>query len=254
MILTEKNLIDTLEKNPEVRMNGFLSELVNILKVIEPIKPYFIPSYNPENDCDKGLDATEQLMDIKDSIDMTNIDIYHRGCVCSNLYTHKRLNYILDYVLKFVELSNKLSNDFLPIDKETSLICNDLITNILGNVAIVLIEQFDLKTIKDGTELVNKDFYKYCDKIGEDYYKELTNKIYKIWEDNKVDLIVFEEYPELKDKFYDKFDMGIDPEYEEPFEWGLTYADVKSFLESPNADSLALYKKVMKVCDKNATN
>ena len=90
MILTEKNLIDTLEKNPQDRMNGFLTELVNIIKIIEPVKPYFIPSYNPENDCDKGLDAVEQLMDIKDSVDVTNMDIYYRGCVCSNLYTHRR--------------------------------------------------------------------------------------------------------------------------------------------------------------------
>ena len=69
--------------------------------------------------------------------------------------------------------------------------------------------------------------------------------MYTLAEENKVKLLVFDQYPEYEEPFYNKLEINIPLEQQEIFENNLTLKDVKSFLQSPNSDGLLLYKKVL---------
>lgn len=245
MILTETNVMTVLQKDAKDRCEKFLAETVKVIQTIKPMKPYFVESYNPEDDEEKGLDAMEQLESLDSLIELNTIELFNMASICGTGFSRRRLNSLYRNLTEIIKLGDKFVYDYMPIRPNDALKFNNLITEILGHGSLLLIDLFNLETVKNGTDVVNGDFYKYCDKLGENYYKELTDELYTLAEENKVKLLVFDQYPEYEEPFYNKLEINIPLEQQEIFESNLTLKDVKSFLQSPNSDGLLLYKKVL---------
>lgn len=195
--------------------------------VIESLENYL---ENPNSyDIDEGLIFLDAIGDVLD-LDVHNLDTFYVNSLSGYQDLKRRISDAFDNYYKFRDLVQGDYDAFVPVEFKNLEVLLKYSKSCYGHLSLFLVRQFEMEelTLENFNDKVEFSLQNACKDLGinnaESVLKVRGFLLEKV-NAYKPKIEIFDEYPELEDKFYEKVGQEFyDSDY-------LTYEDVINVIE-----------------------